>query len=128
MALKISPLKAAEIAINSIGLGYDIAGDIRLKHCKRDSPDPWLIEIDHDQVHNIVLPGGLSIPNVPKSIKCDKGERIRFRSDVLSFQQVCLGLFVPKSMHFGSLSLRNNCCVMHIGCVQGYGLVKLQIL
>ncbi|CAL9131751.1 unnamed protein product [Musa textilis] len=88
MALKISPLKAAEIAINSIGLGYDIAGDIRLKHCKRDSPDPWLIEIDHDQVHNIVLPGGLAIPNVPKSIKCDKGERIRFRSDVLSFQQM----------------------------------------
>ncbi|RRT82917.1 hypothetical protein B296_00017977 [Ensete ventricosum] len=87
MALRISPLKAAEIAINSIGLGYDIAGDIRLKHCKRDSSDPWLIEIDHDQVHNIVLPGGLSIPNVPKSIKCDKGERIRFRSDVLSFQQ-----------------------------------------
>ncbi|RWW01499.1 hypothetical protein GW17_00035460 [Ensete ventricosum] len=88
MALRISPLKAAEIAINSIGLGYDIAGDIRLKHCKRDSSDPWLIEIDHDQVHNIVLPGGLSIPNVPKSIKCDKGERIRFRSDVLSFQQM----------------------------------------
>ncbi|WOL01240.1 MACPF domain-containing protein [Canna indica] len=87
MAPKVSLLKAVE-AKNAIGLGYDITGDIRLKHCKRDSSDPWLIEIGHDQVQDIVLPGGLSVPDVPKSIKCDKGERIRFRSDVLSFQQM----------------------------------------
>ncbi|OVA03771.1 Membrane attack complex component/perforin (MACPF) domain [Macleaya cordata] len=84
-----SPLKAAEIAIQSIGLGYDIATDLRLKYCKRDhSPDPCLIEIDEDQGRDIVLPGGISIPNVSKSIKCDKGERMRFSSDVLSFQQM----------------------------------------
>lgn len=35
-----------------------------------------------------MLPGGILIPNVPKAIKCDKGERTRFRSDVLSFQQM----------------------------------------
>ncbi|XP_019704076.1 MACPF domain-containing protein At4g24290 isoform X1 [Elaeis guineensis] len=88
MALKALPLKAAEVAIGSIGLGYDVAADIRLKYCKREIPDPCLIELDQDQVQDVVLPGGLCIPNVPKSIKWDKGERMRFRSDVLSFQQM----------------------------------------
>ncbi|XP_073007464.1 MACPF domain-containing protein At4g24290 [Typha latifolia] len=88
MALKLPPLKAAEIAINSIGLGYDVAADLRLKYCKKNSPDPWLIELDRNEVQDIVLPGGLAVPDVPKSIKCDKGERMRYRSDVLSFQQM----------------------------------------
>ncbi|XP_043706353.1 MACPF domain-containing protein At4g24290 [Telopea speciosissima] len=88
MALRASPQKAAEIVIESIGLGYDIAIDLRLKYCKKESPDPRLIELDEEQGRNVVLPGGITIPNVSKSIKCDKGERIRFRSDVLSFQQM----------------------------------------
>ncbi|MQL83395.1 hypothetical protein Taro_015895 [Colocasia esculenta] len=88
MAPKISPLKAAENAIHCIGLGYDISVDLRLKACKRELPDPYLIELDHDQGREIILPGGISIPNVPKSIKCDKGERMRFSSDVLTFQQM----------------------------------------
>lgn len=90
MALKVPAPKAAEIAIGSIGCGYDIGMDLRLKYCKGDSNDSCLIEIDEDGGREIVLPGGFSIPNVPKSIKCDKGERTRFRSDVLSFQQVIL--------------------------------------
>ncbi|KAH7685215.1 Membrane attack complex component/perforin (MACPF) domain-containing protein [Dioscorea alata] len=88
MALRASPLKAAQFAIDSIGLGYDISADLRLKYCKKEFADPCLIELDHDQVQDLVLPGGISVANVPKSIKCDKGERMRFRSDVLSFQQM----------------------------------------
>ncbi|XP_044489426.1 MACPF domain-containing protein At4g24290-like isoform X1 [Mangifera indica] len=88
MALKVPANKAAEVAIGSIGRGYDVAIDLRLKYCKGDLSDSRLIEIDQDGIQEIVLPGGISIPNVPKSIKCDKGERIRFRSDVLSFQQM----------------------------------------
>lgn len=88
MALKVPAHKAAEIAIGSIGRGYDISLDIRLKYCKGDSLNSRLIEIDDNDVREVVLPGGVSIPNVSKSIKCDKGERIRFRSDVLSFQQM----------------------------------------
>ncbi|CAJ2649242.1 unnamed protein product [Trifolium pratense] len=80
--------KAAEIAIGSIGRGYDISSDIRLKFCKGDSINSRLIEIDEDDVREVVLPGGVSLPNVSKLIKCDKGERTRFRSDVLSFQQM----------------------------------------
>ena len=89
MAYRAMLQSAAESAIQSIGLGYDIAHDIRLKYCKqRSAPDPLLIELDHDEVQDIVLPGGLTVAGVSKSIKCDKGERTRFRSDVLSFQQV----------------------------------------
>ncbi|KAM6575401.1 hypothetical protein CsatA_023728 [Cannabis sativa] len=88
MALKVPAPKAAEIAIGSIGRGYDISIDLRLKYCKGDSAKSCLIEIDQDEGRQIVLPGGITIPNVSKSIKCDKGERTRFRSDVLSFQQM----------------------------------------
>ncbi|KAJ3683210.1 hypothetical protein LUZ60_013437 [Juncus effusus] len=88
MSLKGPPLRAAEIAIQSIGLGYDVAADLRLKFCKRNDPDPCLIEIERTDAQDIVLPGGIVVPDVPKVIKCDKGERTRFRSDVLSFQQM----------------------------------------
>ncbi|XP_062208139.1 MACPF domain-containing protein At4g24290-like [Phragmites australis] len=89
MAHKSRLQSTAESAIRSIGLGFDVANDIRLKYCKqRNSPDPLLIELDHGEVQDIVLPGGLTVASVPKSIKCDKGERMRFRSDVLSFQQM----------------------------------------
>ncbi|KAH7853178.1 hypothetical protein Vadar_034358 [Vaccinium darrowii] len=85
---------AAETAIDSIGLGYDLAVDLRLKYCKKQQQqqqhdDPRLITIDSDdKVRDITIPGGILIPNVSKSIKCDKGERLRFSSDVLSFQQM----------------------------------------
>ncbi|XP_066310761.1 MACPF domain-containing protein At4g24290-like [Miscanthus floridulus] len=78
-----------EAAIRSVGLGFDVVRDVRLKYCKqRGAPDPWLIELDHGEVQDIVLPGGVTVAGVTKSVKCDKGERMRFRSDVLSFQQM----------------------------------------
>ncbi|CAH2078087.1 unnamed protein product [Thlaspi arvense] len=89
MALRLPASKAAEVAIGSIGCGYDLAIDVRLKYCKGGSKESRLLDIkDGDDSCEIVLPGGISIPNVSKCIKCDKGERMRFRSDVLSFQQM----------------------------------------
>ncbi|KVI01665.1 hypothetical protein Ccrd_020054 [Cynara cardunculus var. scolymus] len=97
MALKLPAAEAANVAIQSIGCGYDISLDLRLKYRKGDyfsndgnnrNRNCRLIEIDEAEGRDIVLPGGLLIPNVSKSIKCDKGERTRFRSDVLSFQQM----------------------------------------
>ncbi|KAG5254188.1 MACPF domain-containing protein [Salix suchowensis] len=83
-----SAKKAAEEAIEAIGLGYDLGFDLRLKYCKKNSPRLIVINYDDKQVRDMVIPGGFSLPNVPKSIKCDKGERLRFSSDVLSFQQM----------------------------------------
>ncbi|CAN6894665.1 hypothetical protein Bca4012_093409 [Brassica carinata] len=89
MALRLPASKASEVAIGSIGCGYDLAIDVRLKYCKGGSKESRLLDIkDGDDSCDIVLPGGISIPNVSKSIKCDKGERMRFSSDVLSFQQM----------------------------------------
>ncbi|XP_049404105.1 MACPF domain-containing protein At4g24290 [Solanum stenotomum] len=88
MALKLPPAEAAKVAIQSIGCGYDISLDLRLKYCKGHPSNSRLIEIDENEGREVVLPGGISIPNVSKSIKCDKGEHTRFRSDVLSFQQM----------------------------------------
>ncbi|CAN4108178.1 unnamed protein product [Withania somnifera] len=88
MALKLPAAEAAKVAIQSIGCGYDISLDLRLKYCKGHPDNTRLIQIDEDEGREVVLPGGISIPNVSKSIKYDKGELMRFRSDVLSFQQV----------------------------------------
>ncbi|XWS62406.1 hypothetical protein CRYUN_Cryun06bG0008100 [Craigia yunnanensis] len=88
MALKFSAQKAAEIAIASIGRGYDLAGDLRLKYCNGDAKDTHLIEFDDVGCYDVALPGGISIPNVSKLIKCNKGEIIRNMSDVISFNQM----------------------------------------
>lgn len=82
---------AAEEAVQSIGLGYDLTLDLRLKYCKRrqsTKEGSRLIAVDDGQVRDIAVPGGILVQNVPKSINCDKGERMRFSSDVLTFQQV----------------------------------------
>lgn len=91
-AFLLSPETAARTAVSAVGCGYDLVCDLRLSAYK---PGPWgsrLIQLDESLVHDLVLPGGVVVPNVPKSIKCDKGERTRFRSDVLSFHQV---IFMP---------------------------------
>ncbi|XP_023731232.2 MACPF domain-containing protein At4g24290 [Lactuca sativa] len=94
MALKLPADGAAFVAFQSIGCGYDISLDLRLKYVKGAyiGTNPYrmcrLIEIDEDEGRDIMLPGGILVLNVPKSIKCDKGERTRFQSGVLPFQQM----------------------------------------
>ncbi|GJX17036.1 perforin domain-containing protein [Tanacetum coccineum] len=77
---------AAEAAIGSIGLGYDVTEDLRLKYCKGSAGR--LIGIDDEFVRDVVVPGGILIQNVSKSINCGKGERVRFGSDIWSFQKM----------------------------------------
>lgn len=71
-----------------IGNGYDLTLDIRLNGCKPGPSGSTLIDLDGTLTKDLVVPGGGVVPNVPASIKCDKGERTRFRSDVISFNQV----------------------------------------
>ncbi|XP_021726501.1 MACPF domain-containing protein NSL1-like isoform X1 [Chenopodium quinoa] len=84
----MDPQSIAEMAVRVIGYGYDLTTDLRLTSCKAGPSDSRLIEIDHSLTRDLVLPGGIVVPNVPSSIKSDKGERTRFRSDVLSFNQM----------------------------------------
>ncbi|XP_077251046.1 MAC/Perforin domain-containing protein isoform X2 [Tasmannia lanceolata] len=81
-----SPQSSAEKAVSVIGFGYDLSSDLRLSYCKSESSR--LIELDETRTRELVFPGGIVVPNVSKAIKCDKGERTWFRSDVLSFHQM----------------------------------------
>lgn len=79
--------EAARAAVEAMGQGCDLAIDLRLRYCKKSR----LVSITDDPArrHTISIPGvGISIPNVPTTVHCDKGERMRFSSDVLSFQQM----------------------------------------
>ncbi|KAK7252135.1 hypothetical protein RIF29_35877 [Crotalaria pallida] len=74
---------AAEKAVSVIGQGYDLCKDLRFSACKSR-----LIQIDTKHNRDLLFPAGVVVPDVPTSIKCDKGERTRFQSDVLSFVQM----------------------------------------
>ncbi|CAA0839391.1 MACPF domain-containing protein [Striga hermonthica] len=78
-------------AIGALGQGFDFASDFRLKFVKRcpcGGGGGGLLLLDHHSKRDVVLPGGLSIPDVPECIRVDKGDHIRFKSDVLKFNQM----------------------------------------
>ncbi|EOA39924.1 hypothetical protein CARUB_v10008612mg [Capsella rubella] len=79
---------AAEKAVSVIGLGYDLCSDVRLSYCKATPDGSRLVEIDPTRNRDLYFPGGIVVNNVSSSIKCDKGERTRLRSDILSFNQM----------------------------------------
>lgn len=74
-------------AMESLGLGFDLTNDFRLKFAK-GVPGERLVVLDERNKGDIVIPGGLTIPGVSEDIRCDKGDRIRFKSDVLEFNQM----------------------------------------
>ncbi|XP_022878071.1 MACPF domain-containing protein NSL1-like [Olea europaea var. sylvestris] len=84
----MNPQTAAEKAVSVIGFGYDLTSDIRLSACKAGPNGSGLIELVQTQMKDLVVPGGVVVPGVSASIKCDKGERTRFCSDALSFNQM----------------------------------------
>lgn len=78
------------VALRSLGLGFDLACDFRLRFAKPFPGDGGgrLVQLDETNTHDIPFPGGPTIPGVSRDIGCDKGDRTRFRSDVLEFNQV----------------------------------------
>ncbi|EEF43758.1 conserved hypothetical protein [Ricinus communis] len=72
-------------AMEAIGKGFDLSSDFKLKYAKER-----LLKVDDDNKRDIIVPGAaaVTIPNVPQDIQCDKGDRIRFKSDVLDFNQM----------------------------------------
>lgn len=75
-------------AAKMLGRGFDLTCDFRLNFCKgAGSTSSRLVELDESNVRDVHIPGVGSIPTVPRDIGCDKGDRIRFRSDVLEFNQ-----------------------------------------
>ncbi|KAI0492733.1 hypothetical protein KFK09_027009 [Dendrobium nobile] len=74
-------------AIRSLGLGFDLTSDFRLRFAK-GYPGKRLVELDEKNTGDLVLPGGFTARGVSRDIGCDKGDQIRFCSDVYEFDQM----------------------------------------
>ncbi|KAH1096115.1 hypothetical protein J1N35_013036 [Gossypium stocksii] len=74
------------LAMEALGKGYDITGDFRLKYAKGTR----LLVLDETNKRDIVFPSAASftMKDVSQDIRLDKGDRIRFKSDVLEFNQM----------------------------------------
>ncbi|XP_047980946.1 MACPF domain-containing protein At4g24290-like [Salvia hispanica] len=75
-------------AAEALGLGFDLASDFRLKFVKRCPAGGRLVILDERRKRDVVVPGGATIRDVPESIHIDKGDHVRFKSDVLQFNQM----------------------------------------
>ncbi|KAI0516058.1 hypothetical protein KFK09_008730 [Dendrobium nobile] len=82
-------------ALQSLGLGFDLTSDFRIRFAK-GYPDRRLVKLDEVNTGDLVFPGGFTVRGVSRDIGCDKGDRIRFCSDVLEFNQMS-ELFNQKS-------------------------------
>ncbi|KDP38138.1 hypothetical protein JCGZ_04781 [Jatropha curcas] len=83
----------ADMALSSLGKGMDLTSDFRLKYCKGKQR---LVLLNETETRELAVPGFGAITNVSIDIKCDKGDRVRYKSDILEFQQMS-ELFNQKS-------------------------------
>ncbi|KAE9597528.1 putative membrane attack complex component/perforin (MACPF) domain-containing protein [Lupinus albus] len=82
-----------EKALKSLGKGFDLASDFRLKFCKGEER---LVVLNETERREIMVPGFGPVKDVSIDIKCDKGDRTRYQSDILTFTQMS-ELFNQKS-------------------------------
>ncbi|XP_066371094.1 MACPF domain-containing protein At1g14780-like isoform X1 [Miscanthus floridulus] len=80
---------AVEKAVRCLGRGVDMTGDLRLKHCK-DAGGCLVLRTGEKAAaaEKVVVPGFGVVADVPADVKCGKGDRIRFKSDVLEFNKM----------------------------------------
>lgn len=73
-------------SIASLGKGFDLTSDFRLKYCKGNKR---LVLINEEQKKQLYVPGfGTLRQPISIDIKCDKGDHTRHQSDILDFNQV----------------------------------------
>ncbi|KAE9613880.1 putative membrane attack complex component/perforin (MACPF) domain-containing protein [Lupinus albus] len=101
-------------ALNSLGKGFDLASDFRLEFCKGEKR---LVILNETMRREIMVPGFGPVTDVSIDIKCDKGDRIRYQSDILTFTQMS-ELFNQKSSipgkipcgYFNTMFGFDECC------------------
>ncbi|ESW32436.1 hypothetical protein PHAVU_002G322500 [Phaseolus vulgaris] len=74
-----------ERALNSLGKGFDLTFDFRLKFCKGEER---LVLLNETEKRELTVPGFGPISDVSGDIKCDKGDCTRYQSDILTFNQM----------------------------------------
>lgn len=75
-------------ALECVGKGFDLTSDFRMKFAKGLINGGRLVVVDEVNKRDVMVPGGVIIPDVSEDIRFDKGDRVRFKSDVLPFNQV----------------------------------------
>lgn len=74
--------------MEALGKGFDLTSDFRLRFAKGSQR---LVVLDEVNKRDLLIPStGVTIKAVSQDIRVDKGDRIRFKSDVLEFNQVFL--------------------------------------
>jgi hypothetical protein len=74
-----------EKALSCLGRGFDLTSDFQLKYCKGKGR---LVLLDEAHKRELHVPGFGAFKDVSVDIKCDKGDRTRYQSDILNFNQV----------------------------------------
>ncbi|XP_031257404.1 MACPF domain-containing protein At1g14780-like [Pistacia vera] len=78
-------IEIVERALNSLGKGFDLTSDFKLKYCKGKER---LVLLNETHQRDINLPGFGPIKDVSIDIKCDKGDLTRYQSDILEFNKM----------------------------------------
>ncbi|KAG7980144.1 hypothetical protein I3843_05G167200 [Carya illinoinensis] len=74
-----------ESTLRCLGKGFDITSDFRLNYCKGKER---LVLLNEAQKRELQVPGFGTFKDVSVDIKCDKGDRTRYQSDILNFSQM----------------------------------------
>lgn len=75
-------------ALRALGSGFDLTSDFRLKFAKGYPNTQRLVELDYSNNKDIAICANSIIHDVPVDVGIDKGDRVRFRSDILEFNQM----------------------------------------
>ncbi|XP_058781617.1 MACPF domain-containing protein At1g14780-like [Vicia villosa] len=75
-------------ALECVGKGFDLTSDFRMKFAKGLMNGGRLVVVDELNKRDVIVPGGVIIPDVSEDIRFDRGDRVRFKSDVLPFNQM----------------------------------------
>uniref|UniRef100_A0A1D1ZFT3 MACPF domain-containing protein At1g14780 n=1 Tax=Anthurium amnicola TaxID=1678845 RepID=A0A1D1ZFT3_9ARAE len=81
----MSGCEVVERALRCLGRGFDVTSDFRAKYVKGKKR---LLLLNEVETRELAVPGFGSVHGVSVDIKCDKGERMRYQSDVLEFSQM----------------------------------------
>ncbi|XWS19758.1 hypothetical protein CRYUN_Cryun31cG0044500 [Craigia yunnanensis] len=90
-------------SIQALGRGFDVTSDIRLLYCK-GAPGSRLVQLDEDHTNDLVLSGGVIMPNMSVDIERSMGKSGIERKSVCSFHEMS-GYFNEKSGISGHVPL-----------------------
>ncbi|XP_010554973.1 PREDICTED: MACPF domain-containing protein At1g14780 [Tarenaya hassleriana] len=79
--------EVVERVVRSLGKGFDLTADFRLKFCKGEG-DERLVILEESSKRDLHVPGFGTFHDVSSDINCDKGDHARFQSDMLDFNKM----------------------------------------